>query len=117
MVSVGQVVIESSLVADNDKFTLTGTQQAKVLFLSSNPDNSNIKFRYQNSAGDMPITNTRSSGVNGASGVEMSFIPAANATANTNVNAPLYIDADHEISLSTAGTVNLTVVIYQFTEI
>ena len=34
-----------------------------------------------------------------------------------NTNCPLYIDADHEISLSTAGTVNLTCIMYQFTEI
>jgi len=111
------VILDSSLVADSDKFTLTGSQQAKILFLSSNPDNSNVKFNYQSSAGDMPVTNTRSSGINGASGVEMSFVPGSNATANTNVNAPLYIDADHWVQLSTAGTVNFTIVIYQITEL
>ena len=117
MAAVGQVVIESGLVADNDTLTLTGTQQAKVLFISCNPDNTNIKFRYQNSSGDMPLTQTRASAVKGASGIEMSWIPGSNATANTNVNSPIYIDANHEISLGTASTVNFTIIIYQFTEV
>ena len=114
MVSVGQVIIESGVVANSDRITLTGTQQAKILFLSTNPDNSDIKFTYNSASGDMPLTNTRSSGVLGASGVQMDW---ANVSANGNVNCPLYIDADHFISLSSAGTVNLTWIIYQFTEI
>ena len=65
MASIGQVVIESTLVADNDKLTLTGTQQAKILFIACNPENENIKFRWQTSAGDMPLTDTRASGIKG----------------------------------------------------
>ena len=115
MASIGQVVIESTLVADNDKLTLTGNQQAKILFLSCNPENENIKFRWQSSAGDMPLTDTRASSVKGGGGITLNWEAARADQINTN--CPLYIDADHEISLSTASTVNLTCIIYQFTEI
>ena len=69
MVNLGQVVIESTLVADNDKLTLTGTQQAKILFISCNPENENIKFRWISSAGDMGLTDTRATSVKGGGGV------------------------------------------------
>ena len=115
MVSIGQVVIESTLVADNDKLTLTGTQQAKILFMSCNPDNTNIKFRWQSAAGDMPVTDSRASSIAGGNGMTMNW--EADRADQVNVNSPLYIDATHEISLSTAGTVNLTCIVYQFTEI
>jgi hypothetical protein len=109
------VILDSSLVADSDKFELTGTQQAKILFMSSNPDNSNIKFNYQSTAGDMPVTDSRSSGIAGGSGITMNW--AASRADQVNVNGPLYIDADHWLQLSTAGTVNFTIVIYQITEL
>ena len=115
MASIGQVVIESTLVADNDKLTLTGTQQAKILFIACNPENENIKFRWETSAGDMPLTDTRASGIKGGGGITLNW--EADRADQVNTNCPLYIDADHEISLSTASTVNITCIIYQFTEI
>ena len=116
MVAVGQVVIEPTLVANNDTLTLTGDQQAKILFLSSNPDNTNIKFNYNSASGDCPLTDTRSAGVNGASGVQMDW-SISSPDSNGNINCPLYIDAANYISLSSAGTVNVTWIIYQFTEV
>ena len=115
LVSLGQVILDSSLVADSDKFELTGTQQAKILFLSSNPDNTNIKFNYNSSAGDMPISDTRATDIAGGNGMTMNW--EADRADQVNVNSPLYIDADHWIQLSTAGTVNFTIVIYQITEL
>ena len=115
MVSIGQVVIESGLVADNDKLTLTGTQQAKIIFISSNNENEDIKFRWVSSSGDMGLTDTRASGIKGGGGVTLNW--EADRADQVNTNCPLYIDASHEIQLSTASTVNLTCIIYQFTEI
>ena len=117
--AVGDVIINTSLVADNDEILLTGSQQAKILFMSTNPDNTNIKFRWGRQSGNqMGITNTRSSGVKGSSGLEMNWV-ISSPTANTNINCPLYIDSETVVNLSTDSTVNdnSTFIIYQMTEV
>jgi len=116
--AIGSVYINTDLVADNDQLLLTGDNQGKILYLSTNPDNENISFRYGRASGNQQkLTDTRSSGVKGGSGVTMNWA-VSSPTANTNINCPLYIDSETVINLSTDSTVNdnSTFIIYMLTE-
>jgi len=55
------------------------------------------------------------SGPSGGGGVTLNW--EADRADQVNTNCPVYIDATHEISLSTASTVSITCIMYQFTEI
>ena len=115
---VGDVIINTALVADNAQLDLTGDQQAKILFVSCG-ENENASFRYGRDTGNqMKLTpSARASGIKTMSGVEMN--PNEGTTGGFNVNCPLYIDADTVINLSTDSTLNdnSTFIVYQLTEV